>query len=65
MEGFGPIQVAVGGHRVEATEQGRADGHPTVTGSGCRGIAQSSLRRDGRLSQAFPGWSYFVSLSAV
>ena len=26
MEGFGPVQVEVGGHRVEATEQGRADG---------------------------------------
>ena len=27
VEGVGPVQVAVGGHRVEATEQGRADGH--------------------------------------
>ena len=26
MEDFGPVQVEVGGHRVEATEQGRADG---------------------------------------
>ncbi len=26
MEGSGPVQVQVGGHRVEATEQGRADG---------------------------------------
>ena len=28
MEGFWPVQVEVGGHHVEATEQGRADGHP-------------------------------------
>ena len=28
MEGVWPVQVEVGGHRVEATEQGRADGHP-------------------------------------
>ena len=27
MEGFGPIQAEVGGHRVEATEQVSADGH--------------------------------------
>ena len=27
MESFGPVHVEVGGHRVEATDQGRADGH--------------------------------------
>ena len=28
MEGVWPVQVEIGGHRVEATEQGRADGRP-------------------------------------
>ena len=28
MEGVGPVQAAVAGHRVEATEQVSADGHP-------------------------------------
>ena len=28
VEGVGPVQAEVGGHRVEATEQVSADGHP-------------------------------------
>ena len=28
MDGVGPVQAEVGGHRVEATEQVSADGHP-------------------------------------
>ena len=28
MEGVGPVQAAVAGHRVEGTEPVRAEGHP-------------------------------------
>ena len=48
MEGFGPVQVEVGGHRVEATER-RADGQRHGDWIWMSWHVSVLTRRDGRL----------------
>ena len=58
MDGFGPVQAEVGGHRVEATEQVSADWHPHGDGIWMSWHVSVLTRRDGRLGRAFTGWTY-------